>query len=103
MLKLLVNVINATLVHLDLSNNNLSLSLCVKFGEMIENNHSLYGLHMHGNDCYMDGFGFIKVGRFSRHFEYSKNTIISPTTFTGYSQAVNFSMKNPFQFMPITK
>lgn len=50
MIVLLTKVINEKLVHLDLSNNNMSSIACAKLGEMIVNNHTLYGLHMHGNN-----------------------------------------------------
>ena len=103
MLEGLVRVINNSLVHLDLSNNNLSVLICAKFGEMIENNHTLYGLHMYGNSWYVDGFGFIRVGHQHRQYEYSKNSVIHPQTFTGFSTSMKLSPKNPLQFMPTTK
>ena len=92
-LQSIVSIINSTLVHLDISHNNLSLPIWRNLGELIENNHSLYGLHIHGNDWYIDGFGFIRVGVENQHFEYSKSTIISPSFVTGFSKAIKFTSK----------
>jgi len=61
MVEALVKNIDQSLVHLDLSQNSLSAGICYEIGELIEGNHSLFGIHMHGNNCYVDGFGFIKV------------------------------------------
>lgn len=35
---------------------------CKIFGEIIKDNHTLWGLHMMGNDCLVDSMGFIKLG-----------------------------------------
>lgn len=34
---------------------------CEKFGETIHDNHTLWGLHMMGNDCILDSMGFIRT------------------------------------------
>ena len=103
MVSAMMKAINETIVHLDLSNNNLSEPVWERFGELLTNNHTLYGLHMHGNNWYVDGHGFIKVGEHSKDFNYSKNTVISPTRITGHSNVIRFTSKNPFQFVSVTK
>ena len=55
------------LVHLDLSYNHLASEYCDSLGEMIFENHTLWGLHMNGNSCKVDAFGFIKKGISDRH------------------------------------
>jgi hypothetical protein len=103
MLESMMKNIDESLIHLDLSQNNLSIYSCARLAELIKDNHSLFGLHMHGNNWYVDGFGFIHVGYYTRNFEYSKALIISPKIFSGYSKALNFTSKNPLKFMSITK
>jgi NLR family CARD domain-containing protein 3 len=34
---------------------------CTKLGETIYENHTLWGLHMMGNDCVLDSLGFIRT------------------------------------------
>lgn len=43
-----------TITHLDLSYNSMDKNECRIFGETIQDNHSLWGLHMIGNDCLVD-------------------------------------------------
>lgn len=50
------------LVHLDLSYNSMDKTECEKFAEAIHENHSLWGLHMMGNDCIVDSLGFVRPG-----------------------------------------
>ena len=87
----LIKNIDQNLVHLDLSQNNLSALTCSQIGELIKDNHSLYGIHMHGNNWYVDGFGFIRVDYFERQFQYSKNIVISPKSWSGFSPAIHYS------------
>ncbi|CAI2379577.1 unnamed protein product [Moneuplotes crassus] len=103
MIEELSNLINQSLVHLDLSQNHMSASACAKLGELIENNHTLYGLHMQGNNCYVDGFGFIRVDSYQNNFDYSKNVYISPHEFTGHSTSMKYKSEIPMNFMAVTK
>lgn len=48
--------------HLDLSYNSMDKNECEVFGEKIKNNHTLWGLHMLGNDCLVDSMGFVRAG-----------------------------------------
>eukprot|EP00928_Gymnodinium_smaydae_P022519 TRINITY_DN18885_c0_g1_i1.p1 TRINITY_DN18885_c0_g1~~TRINITY_DN18885_c0_g1_i1.p1 ORF type:complete len:1190 (+),score=260.08 TRINITY_DN18885_c0_g1_i1:212-3781(+) len=48
------------LFHLDLSYNGFSASDCGVLGEGLAANHTLFGLHLNGNDATMDDFGFVK-------------------------------------------
>ena len=43
--------INKTLFHLDISNNNLNSSSIVNISEGIKLNHTLYGIHVEGNEA----------------------------------------------------
>lgn len=52
---------NGTLRHVDLSYNSMDQNECEKFGEIIHDNHTLWGLHMMGNSCLLDSMGFIRL------------------------------------------
>ena len=46
----LAKIVNSnSLAHLDISYNSLKMEECAKFGELIRENNSLFGLHMQGN------------------------------------------------------
>ena len=47
------------LVHLDISNNNLSYDDCNLISKESKNNHSILGIHLEGNDMIIDSLGFI--------------------------------------------
>ena len=47
--------------HLDLSYNRMKSNVCEKLGMLIHDNHSLYGIHMEGNEWYVDKYGFIQT------------------------------------------
>ena len=49
---------NTSLVHLDLSNNQMSEVTCRIIGKKLKKNHTLFGIHMAGNACYVDSLGF---------------------------------------------
>ena len=51
---------NRTLIHLDMSNNDLSEVSCRIIGKELVHNQTLYGIHMQGNGCYVDCFGHLK-------------------------------------------
>lgn len=53
---------NKNLKHVDISYNSMNEKECEIFGEIIHDNHTLWGLHMLGNECLLDSMGFIKVG-----------------------------------------
>jgi hypothetical protein len=50
--------LNKTLIHIDLSSNDFSSEACKFIGKRLKKNHTLYGVHMHGNACSVDSFGF---------------------------------------------
>jgi hypothetical protein len=50
---------NTTLRHLDISYNNLTFSDCEVLSSLLKDNHELIGLHMLGNECFVDSQGFI--------------------------------------------
>jgi len=50
---------NTTLIHLDLSNNYINKEDTKIIAEDLKANHSLYGLHFHGNMGYVDFKGFL--------------------------------------------
>ena len=47
------------LKHLDLSHNYITHIECEILGKGLEDNHSLLGLHIAGNECYLDPRGFV--------------------------------------------
>jgi len=51
---------NKTLLHLDLSHNNLTKDDCSAIQEGLQENHTLLGLHMVGNEVNTDAQGFVK-------------------------------------------
>ena len=51
---------NATLRHLDLSHNELTQDQMLAISAGLEANHSIYGIHMFGNQCDVDSKGFIQ-------------------------------------------
>jgi hypothetical protein len=48
--------------HVDISYNSMDKAECQKLGEIIHDNHTLWGLHMMGNECVLDSMGFIRTG-----------------------------------------
>jgi Leucine Rich Repeat. len=52
---------NKTLLHLDLSNNYFCKEDCKVISEGLNNNHTLYGFHFHGNIGYVDAKGFLII------------------------------------------
>lgn len=48
--------------HLDLSYNSMDKNECETFAKAIHENHTLWGLHMIGNDCIVDSMGFVRAG-----------------------------------------
>ena len=51
-----------SLMHLDISNNRLSSVDCEVIGKALEQNRILRGLHVQGNDGYVDARGFLCKG-----------------------------------------
>jgi hypothetical protein len=47
--------------HLDISYNSLDKNECEKFAETIYDNHTLWGLHIMGNECVLDSLGFVRT------------------------------------------
>lgn len=50
---------NDTLLHVDISNNNLSWPEMEIIGEGLRSNHTILGLHVKGNVAQVDARGFI--------------------------------------------
>ncbi|CAG9313733.1 unnamed protein product [Blepharisma stoltei] len=61
--------INSILKHLDLSYNYFSEEECKIIGQGLSENHDLLGIHMLGNDCYIDSRGFIIPTAYSGKIE----------------------------------
>lgn len=57
-----------SLYHLDLSYNSIDSKACKLISDALSDNHSLYGLHMVGNEVTMDANGFLipSVGKFAK-------------------------------------
>jgi len=51
------------LVHLDISNNRLSSFDCAIISKGLEENHSLWGMHIIGNEGKLDTKGFMQPGK----------------------------------------
>ncbi|CDW74199.1 UNKNOWN [Stylonychia lemnae] len=50
---------NNTLIHVDLSNNGLSMKQCKFIHRLLKYNHTILGLHMTGNSLDIDAKGFL--------------------------------------------
>lgn len=48
--------------HVDISYNSMDQKECEIFGQTIHDNHTVWGLHMMGNECVVDSMGFIRIG-----------------------------------------
>ena len=89
------------LKHLDLSYNRLSKKVWEKFAEYIHDNHTLYGLHMQGNECYVDNFGFVHIDSNEQQHEYSKDTIIEIMSKNGYSVSSKFKHNKEYEYLKV--
>ena len=47
------------LLHLDISHNNIGYVDCAQIAIDVKNNHTILGIHVDGNDMYIDELGFI--------------------------------------------
>jgi len=68
---------NGYLKHVDISYNSMDEKDCKEFGEGIHDNHTLWGLHIMGNDCTLDSMGFVIPGQ--RTLISSKDILLSPS------------------------
>ena len=50
---------NKSLIHLDMSHNNMPFIDCEIIADGLKDNHSIYGLHWTGNQGYVDNQGFV--------------------------------------------
>lgn len=72
---------NSYLRHVDLSYNSMDQKECEIFGQTIHDNHTLWGLHMSGNDCIIDSMQFVRAGlKFTKQ---SKDILHSPVSSSG--------------------
>lgn len=91
-----------TLKHLDLSYNRMKKCVCERFAMLIMDNHTLYGLHMEGNECYVDKFGFLLVDNNINSVDHEKHSIIYPRSLNGFSTTMKFSKKNKSLYRPVS-
>ena len=73
----LAKVVNGgVLRHLDISYNSFKLEDCKYFGDLIRNNETLYGLHMHGNQWMVDTYGVVRTDKKYSPENYGKDNLI---------------------------
>ena len=73
----LANFLNTgTLKHLDISYNSIKEKDCETFGQLIRENQTLFGLHMHGNECMVDTYGVVRTGKRFNVKNYGKDNFI---------------------------
>ena len=64
------------LLHLDISHNNIGYFDCKQIEIDVKNNHTILGIHVDGNNMYIDELGFIhaidKVNYENNYFAYSQ-------------------------------
>ena len=69
------NQTQISLIHLDISHNNLNYSDCKLIAEKSKNNHTILGIHVDGNAMEINGLGFIspkeKLSRDEKYFASS--------------------------------
>ena len=67
--------VQLSLIHLDISHNNLNYSDCKLIAEKSKNNHAILGMHVDGNSMEINCLGFItpkeKVNRDNKYFASS--------------------------------
>ena len=51
---------NFTLLHLDISFNSFSSEDMIVIGDGLRENHTLFGIHVDGNNAKVDANGFIR-------------------------------------------
>lgn len=51
---------NGSIIHLNLAQNDFTCDELKIMAEGMRQNHSIIGLHMEGNECYVDAFGQIR-------------------------------------------
>ena len=74
---------NPNLFHLDLSYNNFNSKCCDIFSRGLANNHTLFGIHLVGNNCCLDALGHVVCGNSTRiHFNTHILTAVSTPTHT---------------------
>ena len=49
------------IIHLDISHNNLGKESCSIISQGLASNHTLYGIHVEGNECFIDAKGFMQI------------------------------------------
>ena len=70
-------VVNSGMLrHLDISYNSIKLEECKLFGDLIRNNETLYGLHMHGNQWMVDTYGVVRTEKKYNPESYGKDNFI---------------------------
>lgn len=67
---------NCKIVHLDISYNSIGLEDTKVIGELMKQNHSLYGIHYQGNEGYVDPNGFIVNHQTQSRFSYNRNSLL---------------------------
>mmetsp|Transcript_16381 Transcript_16381/g.7801 ORF Transcript_16381/g.7801 Transcript_16381/m.7801 type:complete len:86 (-) Transcript_16381:834-1091(-) len=50
---------NVILCHLDISHNNFDYDQCSVISEYLNSNHAILGIHIIGNDAFVDSLGFL--------------------------------------------
>ena len=66
---------NLSLIHLDISHNNIPYVDCAHLAESIKDNHSILGLHVDGNEMTLDSLGFISPLSFKKENFFSKSQL----------------------------
>lgn len=87
-----------TLRHLDMSFTNLDETHCKVLGENIKDNHTLFGLHMQGNRCYVDSHGFIRQQPETEIAKYADSSLMFPQSMNGYTPVVSVKAKSKFVY-----
>lgn len=77
LVRALAKIVNAeSIKHLDISYNSFKEQECKLFGELIRDNNTLYGLHMHGNQCMVDTYGVVRTDKKFCPEDYGKDNYI---------------------------
>lgn len=82
-------------LHIDISFNSLTKDQCERIGDLIKENHSLFGLHVHGNNCSLDSLGFVVTKsktQMREDWKYNRNNVIGYTNRDG--KTIRFKQKS---------
>ena len=81
---------NTVLTHIDLSYNNFRQDACRLLGSWLRSNHSLFGLHLTGNACFVDARGFVRVRHGANQYAYPDTPSTAPASIVDFPDRTSY-------------